>query len=57
MNLDKKAKITIKLEAFSSELLNLACEQIIEKVKSTQAKIVGPIPLPMKKKIYCYGII
>jgi small subunit ribosomal protein S10 len=53
MNLDKKAKITIKLEAFSSELLNLACEQIIEKVKSTQAKIVGPIPLPIKKKIYC----
>ena len=28
-------------------------KQIFEKVQVTQAKIVGPIPLPVKKKIYC----
>jgi len=53
MNLKIKEKIRIKLESFDSELLDISCKQIIEKVNVTQAKIVGPIPLPIKKKIYC----
>ena len=53
MILNRKEKIRIKLESFDNELLNIACQQIIEKVKSTKTKIVGPIPLPKKKKIYC----
>jgi len=53
MNLETKEKIRIKLESFDSELLDISCKQIFEKVQVTQAKIVGPIPLPVKKKIYC----
>jgi small subunit ribosomal protein S10 len=53
MILNKKEKIRIKLESFDSELLNIACEQIITQVKLNQTKIIGPIPLPKKKKIYC----
>lgn len=53
MILQRKEKIRIKLEAFNSDLLTLASTQIIEKVKSVQIKIVGPIPLPIKKKLYC----
>ena len=53
MNLEVKEKIRIKLESFDHELLDASCQQIIEKVQTTQSKIVGPIPLPTKKRIYC----
>ena len=53
MNLDVKEKIRIKLESFDHELLDTACKQIIEKIQTTQSKVVGPIPLPTKKRIYC----
>jgi len=46
-------KIRIKLESFNHELLNISCTQIMEKLKTTEIKIVGPIPLPTKKRIYC----
>lgn len=48
-----KKKIRIKLESFNSELLNTSCSQIIEKVKISKAKIIGPILFPTKKRIYC----
>jgi len=53
MNQPIKEKIRIKLESFDPELLEISCKEIIEKVKVAQAKIIGPIPLPVKKKIYC----
>jgi small subunit ribosomal protein S10 len=53
MNIPTKERIRIKLESFDHELLDLSCKQIIEKVKSTESKIVGPIPLPTKQRIYC----
>jgi small subunit ribosomal protein S10 len=53
MNLDIKTKIRIKLESFNCELLNLSCEQILDKIQTTNSKIIGPIFLPTKKRIYC----
>ena len=53
MNLDIKKKIRIKLESFDYELLNFSCEQILEKIQVTNSKIIGPIFLPTKKRIYC----
>ena len=46
-------KIRIKLESFDHELLDIACKQIIEKIQITNSKVVGPIPLPVKKRLYC----
>jgi small subunit ribosomal protein S10 len=46
-------RIRIKLESFDSELLNTACIQIKEKIENTQSRIIGPIPLPTKKRVYC----
>ena len=48
-----KEKIRIKLESFDHKLLNESCDQILEKVNQTDSKIVGPIPLPTQKRIYC----
>jgi len=51
MNFNKK--IRIKVEAFNLKLLNIAIQYSIEKIKLAQIKMIGPIPLPIKKKIYC----
>ena len=53
MNLALNEEIRLKLESFNHELLDLSCKQIIESINSTQAKVVGPIPLPTKQRIYC----
>ena len=53
MNLDIKKKIRIKLESFDYELLNFSCKQILDKIQETNSKIIGPIFLPTKKRIYC----
>ena len=53
MIIKTKEKIRIKLESFDSKLINLSCKEIIGKIELTGAKIVGPIPLPVKKRIYC----
>ena len=31
----------------------MSCKQIIQRIEKTQSKVVGPIPLPTKKRIYC----
>ena len=45
-------KIRIKLKAYDHRLLDQAVKEIIETVKSTGAKISGPVPLPTKREIY-----
>jgi len=53
MNLKLDEKIRIKLESFDHELLDLSCKQIIDSINLTESKVVGPIPLPTKQRIYC----
>nr|YP_009391511.1 ribosomal protein S10 [Platysiphonia delicata]ARW59655.1 ribosomal protein S10 [Platysiphonia delicata] len=53
MEINKEGKIRIKLKTYDVSLLKISCKNIIETIDRTNAKIVGPIPLPMQKKIYC----
>jgi len=53
MNLKLDEKIRIKLESFDRKLLDLSCKQIIDSINLTESKVVGPIPLPTKQRIYC----
>nr|YP_009396059.1 ribosomal protein S10 [Dasya naccarioides]ARW65245.1 ribosomal protein S10 [Dasya naccarioides] len=53
MKINRKNKIRIKLKTYNNNLLKLSCDSVIKIIKMTQDKMVGPIPLPMKKKIYC----
>lgn len=46
-------KIRIKLESFDSTILDISCKKIIEKIDLKNIKIIGPISLPIKKRIYC----
>ena len=45
-------KIRIKLKSFDHMLVDKSASKIVETVKSTGAKVNGPIPLPTSKKIF-----
>ena len=45
-------KIRIKLKSFDHMLVDKSAAKIVETVKSTGAKVNGPIPLPTTKKIF-----
>nr|QCI08430.1 ribosomal protein S10 [Ptilothamnion sphaericum] len=46
-------QIRIKLKTYNYILLKESCNRIIEAIKRTESKLIGPIPLPTKRKIYC----
>ena len=45
-------KIRIKLRAYDHELLDESAGRIIEHVRRTGARVVGPVPLPTERAIY-----
>ncbi len=53
MGVSKKQKIRIKLKSYDTSLITTSCQQIINTISKTDAKVVGPIPLPTQRKIYC----
>ena len=53
MNKNELQKIRIKIKSYHSSLIVNSCNQIIDTVSRTDAKIVGPIFLPTRKKVYC----
>ncbi|XP_010552371.1 PREDICTED: 30S ribosomal protein S10, chloroplastic [Tarenaya hassleriana] len=48
-----KQKIRIKLRSYWVPLIEDSCKQILESARNTNAKTMGPVPLPTKKRIYC----
>nr|YP_009313157.1 Ribosomal protein S10 [Dermonema virens]SCW21411.1 Ribosomal protein S10 [Dermonema virens] len=53
MTLYNTQRIRIKLKAYNNMLLNASCDDILNTVERTNAKSVGPIPLPTRRRIYC----
>ena len=45
-------KIRIKLKSFDHNLVDKSAEKIVKTVKSTDAMVSGPVPLPTKKQIF-----
>lgn len=48
-----KHKIRIKLRSYWVPLIEDSCKQIMDAARNTNAKTMGPVPLPTKKRIYC----
>ena len=50
----KKAKntqnIRIRLKTFDHKLIDVSSREIVETAKRTGARVIGPIPLPTKKR-------
>jgi small subunit ribosomal protein S10 len=45
-------KIRIRLKAYDHKILDQSLQEIVDTVKRTGAKIIGPIPLPTKISKY-----
>nr|Q9M4Y3.1 RecName: Full=Small ribosomal subunit protein uS10c; AltName: Full=30S ribosomal protein S10, chloroplastic; Flags: Precursor [Mesembryanthemum crystallinum]AAF64190.1 plastid ribosomal protein S10 precursor [Mesembryanthemum crystallinum]4V61_AJ Chain AJ, Ribosomal Protein S10 [Spinacia oleracea] len=48
-----KQKIRIKLRSYWVPLIEDSCKQIMDAARTTNAKTMGPVPLPTKKRIFC----
>ncbi len=48
-----KQKIRIRLKAYDHELIDKSAKLIVEQAQETGATIVGPVPLPTEKNVYC----
>lgn len=46
-------KIRIRLKAYDHELIDRSAKLIVEQAQRTGATIVGPVPLPTEKNVYC----
>ena len=53
MDLLECKKLRIALKAYESKLLDDSCGQIISVINADETKVVGPVPLPTKRRIYC----
>ncbi|MEK9658144.1 MAG: 30S ribosomal protein S10 [bacterium] len=49
----KKQKIRIRLNSFDYRSLDKSVFKIVEAAKKSGAKVIGPIPLPTKKRRWC----
>lgn len=50
---NQKIIIRVKLKAYNHVLLSNSCNKILDTVARTNAKAIGPILLPIKRKTYC----
>ena len=51
----KKQKIRLSLKSYGHQLLDKAVKQIVLAVKRTGSDILGPVPLPNKKR--CFTVL
>lgn len=46
-------KVRIKLKAFDYRILDQSSEKIVNTAERSGAKVVGPVPLPTEKNVWC----
>ncbi|MDZ7838760.1 MAG: 30S ribosomal protein S10 [Actinomycetota bacterium] len=46
-------KIRIKLKAYDHEIIDKSAKKIVETAENSGAKVLGPVPLPTKRNLYC----
>jgi len=51
----KKQKIRLTLKSYDHQLLDTAVKQIVLTVKRTGSQLLGPVPLPNKRK--CFTVL
>lgn len=51
----KKSRIRLKLKSYDHRLLEKAVKQIVMTAKKTGARLMGPVPLPNKRR--CFTVL
>ena len=49
----KVERIRIRLKSYDHRLLDKSADQIVDTAKRTGASVLGPVPLPTRKRVYC----
>jgi small subunit ribosomal protein S10 len=49
----KQNRIRIRLYSYDHRLLELSATKIIDVAKGSNGQIVGPIPLPTRRRLFC----
>ena len=49
----RRDMIRIKLRCFDHKLIDASARRIVETVLATGAKVKGPVPLPVKREVFC----
>lgn len=52
---DKKSKIRLTLRSYDHQLLDKAVKLIVSTVKRTGSEVVGPVPLPNRRR--CFTVL
>ena len=47
-----KGRIRVRLKSYDARVLDVCCQQILDAVIRTGAKVVGPVPLPTDRSVY-----
>tara|TARA_Y100001970_G_scaffold210402_1_gene256643 strand:+ start:37 stop:390 length:354 start_codon:yes stop_codon:yes gene_type:complete len=48
-----RQRIRIKLKAYDHRVIDQSAAKIVENAERSGAKVLGPVPLPTKKKVWC----
>ncbi|MDP2860826.1 MAG: 30S ribosomal protein S10 [bacterium] len=48
-----KGRIRVKLKSYDAKVIDASCQQILDTAIRTGASVVGPIPLPSRREIFC----
>jgi len=46
-------KIRIRLKSYDHEVIDTSARKIVDTIMRKGAKVVGPVPLPTEKNVYC----
>ena len=47
-----KGRIRVRLKAYDSRLIDATCQKLVDTSVKTGASVIGPIPLPTKKRVF-----
>ncbi|MCX6816935.1 MAG: 30S ribosomal protein S10 [Candidatus Beckwithbacteria bacterium] len=48
-----KGRIRIRLKSYDHRIIDECCQKILDTALSTGAKVIGPVPLPTRRKLIC----
>lgn len=49
----KQFRVRIRLSSFDHRLVDTSATKIVDVAKNAQGKVVGPIPLPTQRRVFC----
>ncbi|MEK7571151.1 MAG: 30S ribosomal protein S10 [Patescibacteria group bacterium] len=47
-----KGRIRVRLKSYDARVIDACCQQILDAVIRTGAKVIGPVPLPTDRSLY-----